>query len=162
MEEADKLLDDMLRDGPNLSRWVSQKYNLAPGAPVPNAIREELKNNYLEVNRSDFLVDKHREDVFNNYDQNSRVMCLSEPPSDTALEVPMWGYYADGHKGVRIHVTESFIQAAGRDLVPIAYPETPPALDLNTTPFTEKFQNFSDRVLSNKSKAWAHWPAPGF
>jgi len=49
-------------------------------------------------------------------DRNVRLMCFTELKHEDPAEIPMWGYYAAKHQGVRIHVRRQFFEQAGFSL----------------------------------------------
>ena len=108
------------------------------------------------VNAQDSLVEFQRSRPWESMDRNVRLMCFTERKHEDGAEIPMWGYYAAKHQGVRIHVRRQFFEQAGFSLIRVDYQSEPPELDLSLDPEGKEFYEFTGQIIRSKSCAWRH------
>lgn len=102
------------------------------------------------------LIEAQRERSFVRFDEALKVMCCSNASAPHSGEIPMWGYYAECHRGVRLHFRPSFYTQKG--ILPpqdIDYCDTPvefgfPEMD------QAGMREFIGKILKTKSTAWEH------
>ncbi len=81
------------------------------------------------------------------------VVCLSEVPND----LPMWGYYADGHRGVCLRFNTGLLLRSHEWLgcygpMPVTYENTYPKINFyRSSPFRR-----SQSTLATKAVVWSH------
>jgi hypothetical protein len=94
-------------------------------AHFPNLSHKQLKRTIANfrgrlisghIDAQDSLVEFHRSNPGKSMDRNVRLMCFTELKHEDPAEIPMWGYYAAKHQGVRIHVRRQFFEQAGFSL----------------------------------------------
>lgn len=92
-------------------------------------------------------------------DLTCRISCWVNPSrecdADYVHDVSMWGYYADNHHGVRVHVyTEYLKEISQTALYKVDYVPTPPKISLYS--IKNKDPNDLLPLLKTKSEAWIH------
>ena len=86
--------------------------------------------------------------------QANRIVCMTVPKDGDPVEVPMWGYYGDAHKGIRLHLTEAVL--AMGDVLEMNYRNTPTVMDSNHLPGSFEFMQYINDLLTVKSDVWRH------
>lgn len=122
---------------------------------VRKAAKKLKGSRFFEDNTPD-LIEKQRAIAISRADEAIKVMCCAEATDPHPGEIPMWGYYADGHRGVRLHFRSSFYTQHGV-LVPqvVDYDNDP--VEFGFPEMTgEGMRSFIDKVLKTKSSAWNH------
>jgi hypothetical protein len=117
-------------------------------------LRDRLISSHIDV--QDSIVELHRSKPWESMERNVRLMCFTEPKHEDPAEIPMWGYYAAKHQGVRIHVRRQFFEQAPFSLIRVDYQREPPEIDLSLDPAGKHFYEFTGQVIRSKSCAWRH------
>jgi len=101
------------------------------------------------------LIEWQRKRIWELMESAGRVVCFSGETTDPSIETPMWAYYADMHRGVRIHVPE--MSFPNKDsLISIFYSDVPPTLDLSLAVTSKGYWDYAYKVMRTKSRAWEH------
>jgi hypothetical protein len=149
-----------LRHSNKSARFRSQLAAAYPGATsrqlkkIIHAQRGKLISKLVEG--QDQLTKQHRSSPWAGMEKLARLICFTERKQDAPEEIPMWGYYADSHCGVRIHVARDFFEDENFSLLRINYEEHPPKLDLRLDVEGRAFNEFVRTVVGSKSYAWQH------
>lgn len=147
------------------SRMRDERFLRMAAEHFPGLSRKQLKRTIWSnrdqlisrhIDQQDSLIELHRSHPWQSMERNVRLMCFTEPKDNDPAEIPMWGYYAARHEGVRIHVRRQFVEQAGFSLIRVEYQLDPPELDLSLDPMGEDFYGFTGRVIRSKSCAWSH------
>ena len=134
----------VLLSGGNLSR-AKRKVN--------KAIKKKTGNQFKGFTEEQ--IDSQRERSFRIFDEAAKVICctLDQPPHPG--EIPMWGYYAQDHNGIRIHYRPEFYQRPGILVIPMEYEVNPVEFGFpETTP--KGMRGFVDKIVKTKSTGWRH------
>jgi hypothetical protein len=155
---AKAVLRERLRANSLTFQQLAQaKYKGIWGKKLKKQIRQDRPQfvaNYLSSEAS--LMESVRRIPTEGMNRKMRLMCLTKPQENDSGELPMWAYYADSHKGIRIHLTEAFINRDKSSVLPILYSDNPPAFDLAAGPSSPEYLEFFSVVLRTKSTAWSH------
>jgi hypothetical protein len=116
--------------------------------------RGQLVSKHIALQES--VVESHRRRPWVTMEQYARLMCFTEPKHDDPAEIPMWGYYAAKHTGLRVHIAKPFCEQARFSLIRVEYEDEPPVLDLSLDEEGQDFYDFTRRVVRSKSDAWKH------
>ncbi len=158
LDEAVMLMQRMMDVHKEYAALVKQHYPTIDVTDInnsPREIREELAFMYIE--RTPAVTERIKKYVVAMFDRKGRVICFAKPLPRSPLEIPMWGYYGDGHKGVRIHASQYFLADKRFRWRQIQYRESPPKLDYKQPPIRlREAVTFYQMVLDSKSTAWAH------
>jgi hypothetical protein len=147
------------------SRMRRSNFRATAARRFPGLTRKQLRRTLANargpmisslIDAQDSLVEFQRSNSWKRMDHNVRLMCFTEPKQEDPGEIPMWGYYAAKHQGVRVHVRRQFFEQAQFALFPVEYQPEPPELDLSLDPEGKEFNEFAGQIIRSKSCAWRH------
>jgi len=100
-------------------------------------------------------IETQRERSPRIFNQTTKVICCSKASKPHSGEIPMWGYYAECHRGIRVHYTPDFYIRNGILTEEIEYKKEP--IEFGFPELSEQgMYNFVSQALRRKSFSWAH------
>ncbi|MES2659501.1 MAG: DUF2971 domain-containing protein [Verrucomicrobiota bacterium] len=138
----DELIARAILAGHNIRRY---RRKLAKVTKKPDLLR----------GLTDQLIENQRERSIRHFDAATKVMCFSEQRDPESSEIPMWGYYADCHRGVRVHLHPEFYRRPGILVFDIDYEPLPPEVGFAESKLPG-LNKFVEKMLRTKAESWSH------
>ena len=120
---------------------------------VNKALRKKTGNPFGPI--TPMLIESHRERALRVFDAATKVICCSKGLDRHPGEIPMWGYYAECHRGIRIHYTPEFYLRDGILTKPMEYEKEP--VEFGFPELSEVGMSaYIKRALVRKAESWEH------
>lgn len=120
---------------------------------VNKAMAQKKKNPFASTTPA--LIESQRERAPRIFDAATKVICCASSENPHPGEIPMWGYYADCHRGIRIHYTPAFYMRDGILATPMDYEDDPVEFGFPET--TEVgMEAYVKKMLRRKATSWNH------
>lgn len=134
----------MMLEGKNLKR-AKRKVNKELGKKAGNLFEPITP----------MLIESHRERATRIFDEATKVISCSKALDPHPGEIPMWGYYAECHRGIRIHYTPDFYLRESILTKPMQYENEP--VEFGFPELSEEGMSaYVDKVLVRKALSWGH------
>jgi len=142
---------------PNYIAQVRRRYPNLSDRQIKKLTKEnrsEIVANLLAEQET--IYEEQQKRLAEFMDTRGRVMCFVEPDVGSPFELPMWAYYSYKHTGMRIGLSDTFIQRKGFLLLKVSYSDTPPPYNFASHGNRPVVKSELFNIISTKSTGWRH------
>ena len=100
-------------------------------------------------------VEELREEIFSFTREAAKIVCCTRNDAEESAENCMWAYYADCHRGVRLHLKKSFYSRLVQ-WFEMEYLIDPPVFETSAIENPEVLIEFVFNAIGRKSSVWKH------
>ena len=136
--------------------WSELEQLIAADGGNIDILRKKLAGNPKDfMGITQIIIESQRDRSPRIFDIHTKVICCTADLPPHSGEIPMWGYYAQCHCGIRVHYRVNFYQRPGIVTFPIVYKDKPVEFGFSeSTP--SKINEFVKKMLKTKSTGWNH------
>lgn len=136
-------------------KMVSEKFGISR-KEKRRLLREHSKAIVEGFKQGDGMsIEGLREEIFRFTKEVAKIVCCTRDYVEDDAQNCMWAYYANDHRGVRLHLNDSFYSRLVK-WFDINYMDDPPIFETAEMESPERLKEFVMNAIGRKSDAWIH------